>query len=436
MKEKFDIFFEGKRNVLILGFGKEGRSTFRFLQEYYPELRLGIADQNGNLEQEKGISAGFHVGKDYLKALDDYDLIIKSPGVSIGIRYNEMVGKITSQTEMFLQIFGGQTIGITGTKGKSTTSTLVYHLIKCSGKDVLLMGNVGSPAFDSLEKIQAETLIVYELSAHQLEHVHCSPHIAAIINLFPEHLDYFRDQNTYQYAKQNIFRFQKKGDMALCGIPVKTNCDCYIMKSPQEEIEILLGKEISGLQLLEMGHLKGQHNLRNFLLALRIVQSAGIPAKESYQYLSTFQPLPHRLEYIGRFGNINFYNDSISTVPQSTIAAIASLENLDALILGGFDRGLDYSELIDFLHESTVSHFFFLGLAGKRMYDMFLSKATDKKLHAVKQLENVFDILSKTPQIKSCLLSPAAASYDQFTNFEHRGDHFKMLAQHFSRQQT
>ena len=433
MKEKFNSFFSGKRRVLILGFGKEGRSTFRFLQKYYPELQVGIADQNGNLKDEKEVPAHLHLGEDYLKVVKDYDLIIKSPGVFMGSYYDEMAGKITSQTEIFLHIFGNQIIGITGTKGKSTTSTLVYHLIKSSGRDALLLGNVGSPAFDSIEKIKDETLIVYELSAHQLEHVHHSPHIATIINIFPEHLDYFKDQNTYQSAKLNIFKFQKKDDIALCGMPVETYCDFYTMKTPREEIETLLGRDISGSQLLEMAHLKGQHNLGNLLLALRVVQSAGIPAKEIYRYLATFQPLPHRLEHIGRFGDIDFYNDSISTVPQSTMAAIVSLEHLDALILGGFDRGLDYSELVDFLRESDVSHFFFLGQAGKRMYDLFQSKTSHKRLYAVKHLEEVFDILTKIPQIKICLLSPAAASYDQFTNFEHRGEHFRMLAQHFSK---
>lgn len=433
MKEKFDLFFDGKRNILILGFGREGRSSFRFLQKYYPELSVGIADQNGNLEQEKGISAPLHVGNDYLKALKDYDLIIKSPGVSIGNHYSEIAGKITSQTEMFLHIFGNQTIGITGTKGKSTTSTLVHHLIKSSGRDALLLGNVGSPAFDSIEKIMDETLIVYELSAHQLEHVHHSPHIAAIINIFPEHLDYFQDQNSYLAAKLNIFKFQKIDGIAICGVSLPTNCDCYTLKSPREEIESLLGEGISGSQLLEMAHLKGQHNLGNILLALYIVQSAGILAKECFQHLSTFQPLPHRLEHIGKFGDIDFYNDSISTVPQSTMAAIASLDHLDALILGGFDRGLEYSELVEYLRKSDVCYFFFLGQAGKRMYDLFQTESTHKRLFAVKQLEDIFDILAKTPQIKSCLLSPAAASYDQFTNFEHRGEHFRMLAQHFTK---
>lgn len=431
MIEKFESLFKGKHSVLILGFGREGRSTFRFLQKYFPGLSIGIADRNENLDWADA-DANLYLGKDYLQSVRDYDLIFKSPGVSMGNLFRENAEKITSQTEMFLQIYRDQTIGITGTKGKSTTSTLVYHLIRSAGEDVLFVGNVGAPAFDALEQIQKKTHIVYELSAHQLEHVHDSPHIAALINFYPEHLDYFQDEQAYLAAKLNIFKFQREGDVALCGTPVNTGHPCYTMKTVAEEIEMLLGNDIPGSELLEIAHLKGNHNLGNVLLALRVVQAAGIPAPKSYRYLATFQPLPHRMEYIGTYGGIEFYNDSISTVPQSTMAAVASFENLDALILGGFDRGLDYSELVDFLGNSNVGYFFFLGKAGKRMHESFRKAEKDKKLFPAKRLEDVFEILGRTPQIKSCLLSPAAASYDQFSNFEHRGEHFRELAEHFT----
>lgn len=432
MTEKFKSFFEGKRSVLILGFGREGSSTYRFLRKYFPGLSIGIADRNENLEVEDN-AVKLHLGKDYLQAFKAYDLIIKSPGVAVGNLYGEMAEKLTSQTDMFLQSFGKQTIGITGTKGKSTTSTLVHHLIKASGKEVILVGNVGVPALDLLEAIHDNTQIVYELSAHQLEHAHHSPHIAALINLFPEHLDYFQDQQAYQAAKLNIFKYQEYQDVAVCGTPVETGRAIYTMKSAQEEIRDLLGENISGPELLEMAHLKGQHNLGNLLFALRIVQFSGIPARDSYRHLFTFQPLPHRLEPIGNFGGIEFYNDSISTVPQSTLAAVSSLKHLDALILGGFDRGLDYTEFIDSLKESSVSYFFFLGKAGKRMYDIFQKTNKNKKLFLTEDLETVFEILAEIPQIKSCLLSPAAASYDQFFNFEYRGEHFRELAQQFGK---
>jgi len=432
MTEKFKSFFEGKHNVLILGYGREGSSTLRFLKKYFPNLCVGIADRNENLWM-KETDVKLHVGKDYLQAFKAYDLIFKSPGVVLGNRYAEMAEKFTSQTDLFLQVFGKQTIGITGTKGKSTIATLVYHLIKSSGEDAVLVGNVGVPALDLLEHIHEKTKIVYELSAHQLEHVHHSPHIAALINLFPEHLDYFMDEKAYRAAKLNIFKYQDENDIAVCGMPIETGRPTYTMKSVQEELKDLLGANIQGTELLGMAHLRGQHNLGNILLALRVVQLTGISARDSYRHLFTFQPLPHRLELIGNYGGIEFYNDSISTVPQSTLAAVESLKHLDALILGGYDRGLNYSEFIDSLKETGINYFFFLGKAGKRMFDIFQKAKTNKKLFVVNRLEDIFEILDKTPQIKSCLLSPAAASYDQFYNFEHRGDHFRMLAKDFKK---
>ena len=432
MTEKFKSFFEGKRNILILGYGREGKSTFRFLRKYFPELEIGVADKADNLELPDA-DVKLHLGKEYLQSVKDYDLIFKSPGVKIGDFYEKIAEKITSQTDLFLQVYGKQTIGITGTKGKSTTSTLIYHLIKSSGREVLLVGNVGAPALDFIEEISDNTHIVYELSAHQLEYVHHSPHIAALINIFPEHLDYFHNQEAYQAAKLNIFKHQNENDIAVCGMPIETGRACYSMKSHQEEIKNLLGENIFGSELLEMAHLKGRHNLGNLLLALRVVQFTGIPARDSYRHLFTFQPLPHRLEHIGKFGGVEFYNDSISTVPESTLAALASFEHLDALILGGFDRGLDYSQLVDNLKESYVDYFFFLGQAGKRMYDLFQKEKTDKILFAVEKLEDIFEIINHSSQIKSCLLSPAAASYDQFSNFEHRGEHFRLLAEQFGK---
>lgn len=431
MKEKFKLFFAGKQKILILGFGREGRSTYRFLTENFPELTLGIADRNEAIGKEEYLSARLYLGKNYLQAVHNYDLVIKSPGVFLGDFYNAGKLKTTSQTDMFLQIFGSQTIGVTGTKGKSTTAALIYHLLKSSGRDSLIMGNMGFPAFDSIEKIHSESLIVYELSAHQLEYVHHSTHIGVLLNLFPEHLDYFRDYESYQAAKLNIFNYQEESDIAICGQSITSIRNCYIMKKPEDELEYLVGGKITGSQLLQMSRLKGSHNLGNILIALRVVKLVGLSPKTALKYLSTFQPLPHRLEYVGCFGGVEFYNDSISTIPQSTMAAVSSLENTDVLILGGFDRGIDYSSLVDFLLNSDISHFFFLGKAGQRMYDLFQQDCTVKNLFKVACMEDVFEVLKISPEIHSCLLSPAAASYDQFHNFEHRGDIFKELAKTF-----
>ncbi len=419
-----EIFTEGK-STLILGFGKEGRSTFSFLSKHFPGCKVGIADQNTQIADEE-INTPLHLGKDYLQAINNYDLIIKSPGIILGDIPENTKEKITSQTDLFLHKFGRQTIGVTGTKGKSTTASLIYHLLKNTGKHAVLMGNIGLPAFDFIEKINADDLIVYELSAHQLELVHSSPHIAVLLNIFPEHLDYFGTFERYKRAKLNIFRFQKTGDNAFCGEEIPDMAGhCETAKS--------LKNGFRPEDLLLRCGLMGEHNLNNILLAFRVLHCLGIPLTLLPQALTGFNTLPHRLEYVGHFGGVDFYNDSISTVPQSTMAAVKSIPQVDTLILGGFDRGLDYKELVDFLTETEIKNIFFLGKAGERILKLFEATVNHKNLFPVVGLSDIFVQLQELQDVSCCLLSPAAASYDQFHNFEHRGDFFRKLAEKFGK---
>ena len=423
-----EIFTEGK-SVLILGFGQEGRSTFRFLSKYFPDRLIGIADQNTKIADEN-IRAPLHLGKDYLQSVEDYDIVMKSPGISLdGVPENLRI-KITSQTDLFLRAYGSQTIGVTGTKGKSTTASLIHHLLKKTGRKTLLMGNIGLPAFDFLENITPADLIVYELSAHQLEWVHSSPHIAVLLNLFPEHLDFFGTFEKYRKAKLNIFRFQQPGDYAFCGEELPEFAGVCETVS---RIKDVFGNHLHPQELLQRAGLRGEHNLKNILMALGVLHRLGTPLAALPDALAGFNALPHRLEYVGKFSGIDFYNDSISTVPQSTMAAVKSVDHVDTLILGGFDRGLDYTKLVDFLMETDIRYFFFLGKAGERMWQLFRAHGSSKKLIPVNDLSEIFFHLQALPDVSCCLLSPAAASYDQFHNFEHRGDLFKKLAVEYGR---
>ena len=420
----FHEIFGHLKSVLILGFGREGRSSYAFLKKHFPHLDVGIADGNGELDV-KGIQAELHLGAGYLKALGGYDLILKSPGVRIENVDSDVLKSITSQTGLFLKAYGSQTIGVSGTKGKSTTVSLIYHLLQQAGHKAVLLGNIGLPAFDFIDKITPDTTVVYELSAHQLEMVHHSPHWAVLLNIFPEHLDYFGSYAKYRQAKLNLFRSQKPGDFAFCGEEIK---DSKVSCSTPARWDRFRSE-----QLLRISGLRGEHNVKNILLAFKVLESMGVPLEEMPGLLRGFHTLPHRLEFVGTFGGISFYNDSISTVPQSTLAAVKSIPETDTLILGGFDRGLDYKELVAFLMASKVEHFFFLGKAGDRMFELFGRYESRKKLFRVKTLDEIFVVLKDLPEASCCLLSPAAASYDQFHNFEHRGDRFKELAKNFSR---
>jgi len=203
------------KRILILGFGKEGESTYNFLRLHYGSPDITIADNNNDIVTKiSDSSIKFITGEKYLDNLNDFDIIFKSPGISLNhLPYKVKRKKITSQTDIFLEFFSSQIIGITGTKGKSTTSSLIYHIFKLNSDKVVLVGNIGVPPFDILNEISHDTKIVFELSSHQLEYITKGPHIAILLNFYQEHLDYYSSFEDYQLSKFNITQFQEEGDI-------------------------------------------------------------------------------------------------------------------------------------------------------------------------------------------------------------------------------
>lgn len=207
--------------ILILGFGKEGQSSYRLLRSIFPAQKLWITDFNTSIENQfkekfQDSNIEFILGENYLENLHDFDMIFKSPGISLqNIDYSSFEDKITSQSQIFLEKYKSQIIGVTGTKGKSTTVRMIENVLKTHLEEVLLVGNIGKPVFDILDKIKTHTEIVYELSSHQLEFAKHSPKIAILLNIFQEHLDYYKSYEHYQNAKFNIFKYQNDNDFAI-----------------------------------------------------------------------------------------------------------------------------------------------------------------------------------------------------------------------------
>jgi UDP-N-acetylmuramoylalanine--D-glutamate ligase len=419
--------FESYNSILILGFGREGKSTYRFIRKFLPEKEIAISDKNEriafdpDLVEDKLVT--IYTGTDYQKNLDQYDIIIKSPGVKLEIK--EIHGKLSSQTDMFLEAFGDQVIGVTGTKGKSTTASMIEHILRSDGRSVHLIGNIGVPSFEIAESIVPNDIIVYELSAHQLEYSNHSPKIAVLLNIFPEHLDYFGTFEKYKDAKLNIC----SNSIVEWHVIAPSSLQKYL--KCRAEVSFIDADILDDTVEIPV---VGDHNRNNAEFAIKAVSFFGIQRKDAIGYLSNFSSLPHRLQYLGNFGGVNFINDSISTIPQSAIAAVKALRKVDILILGGMDRGLDYSKLIDFLKNSKIHTLIFLGNAGNRIYESFFDSNTSINKYLAKDLTEVFEIIRKVAELNDvCLLSPAAASYDQFRNFEHRGDMFQELAANFSK---
>lgn len=448
-------YFEGFPEITLLGFGKEGQSAYHFLRKHFPQKKILVADINRKLKERlpddmlNDSNLTFSLGRGYLNDLQESHLIIASPGIPIG-QEMQLKWNITNQTDLFLKFYGNQVIGVTGTKGKSTTSSLIHHILRQSGKNSRLIGNIGSPPFDHLENIRENSLLVYEMSAHQLSGVRYSPHIAIVLNLFSEHLDHFSSLEAYFDAKIKITRYQTKDDFLIFNKDdelLNRYLQPYLSKRQIfgfsmegaagqgirfENGKIIYdsGQSLKSLYELHKVGLKGRHNILNILAASCAARIKGIDEDKIREAVESFSGLEHRLEYAGCFRQIDFYNDSIATVPEATIAAIRSLENIDTLILGGFDRGLNYDALKRELTGTTIRNLIYTGEAGKRMIEEFQEILPHKGNYFFENfVEAVQAAIKLTKAGSVCLLSPAAASYDQFVNFEERGRLYKKMAE-------
>lgn len=432
------------KKICIWGWGREGKSTLQFINKFVQSPDVVIADKNSI----DNIAIPYISENELIANIDKFDIIIKAPGISLYNLNIKKTNNITSQVELFLKYFKDKTIGITGTKGKSTTTNLVYFLLKNLNYNVQIGGNIGIPVFDLLMNDKQPDWYVLELSCHQLDSINYSPHLAILLNIFPEHLDYYQSFESYKNAKFNIIAHQNNNDLAIINNNISDipNIDSEIwnfgenIKNSQRGLfyinNNLIFKDANNTKKLSIDQtklkLQGQHNIHNICAALLATHFVTGREIETFLHeIYEFQPLPHRLEYVGKFKNIHFYNDSISTIPQSTIAALESLHDVDTLIIGGMNRGINYSELFDYLKKSKVKNIFCIGELKDFLYQN-LDNYKDKNVIKFEDLQQAVDAAFQfTSPGKICLLSPAAASYDQFKNFEERGDKFKHYIENF-----
>ena len=445
MIEKIEPWIKGKR-ILLLGYGREGQSTWNVLRRLGTYEALDIADLKAPAAVPEDGTV-WHTGPDYQKCMDDYDVVFKSPGIVLERPENEYRCSILSQTEVFFQCFRDQIIGITGTKGKSTVTTLLYHLLKQAGMDALLVGNIGIPALDHMEEVKPDTRIVFELSCHQLEYMTVSPHIGILVNIHEEHLDHYGTMEKYVEAKHHIFKNQRPDDILICNVqclPEEGTCPSGLIRAGMDgsgkELDVV--QEQDGTWVHFRGKsfciptdeikLLGQHNYFDIGVAYGVCSILGMDDQVFARGLKTYEPLPHRLQYIGEREGVKYYDDSISTICDTTIQALKTLNDTDTVLIGGMDRGIDYGELIEYLSECEVPHIILMEATGKRIYQEIYKYYPEFKNRARLILaEHLEDGVKRARQITrpgtSCVLSPAAASYGIFRNFEERGEIFSRL---------
>jgi UDP-N-acetylmuramoyl-L-alanine---L-glutamate ligase len=387
------------KKILILGFGREGQDTFKFFQKLFPRKKIDIADQKFD--------------KNYLKKIKDYDIIIKSPGIPFKVLRRPVLRKITTQTEIFFENCPGIIIGVNGTKGKSTTSYWIYQALKAGGVKAHLVGNIGKPVLTSLLKAKKDDVFVYELSSHQLFNLKKSPHIAVLLNIYPEHLDYYKNFKEYWQAKANITKYQTKKD--------------YLIYSSEN----LIVREIAKNSTLRRGSgqgpkkipIKGKYYELNRAAVRAVAKILKVPMLKKFRFL------PHRLEFVGKFRGIKFYNDSLSTIPETVIEALDFLgDKVETLIAGGFDRGLDFQELAERILKSKIKTLILFPATGRRIWRALfdLRNQTNLRRYFVKGMEEAVRLAYKyTGKGKICLMSPASPSFGIFKDYAERGTLFK-----------
>ncbi|WP_417585234.1 UDP-N-acetylmuramoyl-L-alanine--D-glutamate ligase [Pelagibacterium sp.] len=419
--------------VLLYGAGREARSTAAFLRRAHPDLELFVTTDDGVAEIE---GASF-ISPQEASAVSRFGTIVKSPGVSL---YKPIFASaraagvtVTSNLNIWGAHFrdGRTVVAISGTKGKSTTATLVHLMLEHSGVDVVLAGNVGIPPLDAADSAQT---VVLELSSYQTADIDFAPDIAAISNLYPEHVDWHGGLDAYYRDKLNLIA---KGPGLVAIGPQAATVERVIAAIPPTTsrvpaLEIDLADEV--LMAAMHSRLKGAHNHDNARLAAAIALAAGATREGIFKGIEAFVPLPHRLEEL-TVGDLLFVDDSISTTPEATKVALAAYKGRKiALIAGGHERQQDYTDLANLMGLTSVVMLCSLPVTGQRLAQAVRDN-TPIPIAECSTLDEAMQALAAAGQIfDTVILSPGAPSYNQFRNFEERGDRFKALArQHFSR---
>lgn len=446
------------RRILILGLGREGLSTYSFLRRALPELPLALADRSPveqlsaeirqQLADDKAVT--LHCGLDYLSALEGYDLIFKAPGIVPSLPELQAArargSEISSNTRLFFQLCPGTIVGITGTKGKSTTTSLIYTVLAAGGGDVRLLGNIGIPPLNQLEGASEQTLFVVELSSHQLSDLGRSPQIAVLQNIVPEHLDYYDSFESYVQAKANITRFQSEDQLFVYNagyeIPRRIAASSKARTLPfaleglagdgvtlaDGWIVVRSGETLERIMPTDQVPLAGRFNLNNVLPAVAIGRRLGLAPELIAEAVRGFRSLEHRLEFVATIDGVSYYNDSLATVPEAAVAALEAFSDRPVvLIAGGYDRHIDYTPLVDALQARPPRALVLFPDTGDTI--LALLKERGGELPPYARVENMAEAVERASALAQpgdvVLLSPASASFKLFIDYRDRGEQFK-----------
>lgn len=455
--EMFKSYILGKR-IAVLGLGISNVPAMKFLSDRGAFI-IGCDKKPSDkfdikiLDMIKENSYELHLGADYLDYLDTADIIIKSPGIKASEpKIKEAIEKgkiVTSEMEIFMATCPCKIIGVTGSDGKTTTTTLIYEMLKKDGYRTHVGGNIGKPLLAELENICEDDTVVLELSSFQLQTMHYSPDISVVTNISPNHLDYHKDMEEYTEAKSNVFKFHDKDSKLVI------NADCEItdnfkngyeyrldMFSRQKETDGAYLKDnyiyYRGEKILDINDIKiiGWHNVENYMAAICAVYD--FVSCETIEYVAkNFGGVEHRMEYVRTINGVDFYNDSIGSSPSRTIAGLnAQPPGKIILIAGGYDKKLSFGYLADKIIERVTAVVLMGSTAGIIKNEIERTSQGIRKV-PIAMAENMEQAVKSAYALArgqtdgdtkvSVILSPACASFDMYMNFEERGKHFKHI---------
>lgn len=428
-------------NIALLGFDLEGRASY----DYFASCgdTITICDQNPDVELPAGVAS--QLGENYLDDLDRFDLLVRTPGLhpaKILAKNPGLSAKITSGTNEFLKsVQTNNIIGVTGTKGKGTTSTLIAKMLEAAGRKVFLGGNIGVPALSFVQQAGPDDWVVLELSSFQLQDIQYSPHLAVCLMIVPEHLNWHADMNEYLHAKANLFAHQTADDVAIYFAGDDDSCE-IANTSPGEKLPFFTPPgaavekgviSISGQEVIQTSELKllGEHNWQNVCAAITAAWQAGVKdVRVMHRVLASFSGLPHRLELVRELGGVNYYDDSFGTTPETAIVAMQAFAEPKVLILGGSDKGAEYTDLAEAVKASNVRQVLLIGDQADR-----IKQALDAAGYSSYQAggTTMAEIITTARQLAKpgdvVLLSTGCASFGMFHDYKDRGDQFKQVVQ-------
>lgn len=457
-----------RSKIAILGFGDEGKAVLKYLKKH-KFLNVTVCDKDINIRSQMPQGVSVNLGKDYLNDLDKFEVVFRSPGIKFlepQVQAAARAGTfVTSAIDYFIDQCPCPIIGVTGTKGKGTTSTLIHLMLKKKFKNVYLGGNIGEPTVNFLDKLTGKDLVVLELSSFQLQDVRKSPHYVVFLNTTTDHLDYHADREEYMEAKEQILSFQNKKSVAVFNKDYEYSKYYIPLTKGRVKLVSTKGKvkdgsfvkdgaifyakngKIEEIAKTNEVALIGSHNLENVMPAVVIAKELGVDTNGIKDVIKTFMGLPHRLEFVREVGGVKYYNDSFSTTPETSMAAVDSFDVPTILIAGGHDKGLNYDDwALKILTKESLRIVILIGNTAGKMEAALVDAEqrlrpnpglrlwkpsvlpTPTKIIRRKDLdEAVLEAYAETEPGWVVVMSPAAASFDQFRNYKERGEKFRQL---------